>query len=250
MMETEPDRALWITWYDLPDDDKTEHLEWLHGAYIPQVLARPGVLWAAHYVSEENVQRMGRRVVHWATRDEVPDGYRYILMFGAEDVAPFVHPTPRSFHAGLSAKERDLLAMRRGERSNIMVEEGRVYGPAGRDGAHKLAPGPCIQLGSFNATSYEHEDDVAEWYAACRLPSVRSLPGCIRTRKLVSVSGWAKHAALYEFTSLAARNEQFVGYERPYPEMEAWSVRVVPNLVHAPNSSNVAQRIWPPNGSL
>ena len=94
--------------------------------------------------------------------------------------------------------------------------------------------------------SPEFEDEIAEWYAECRLPSLVQLPGCIRARKLVSVSGWAKHAALYEFTSLEARNEHFVFYERAHPEMEAWSVRVVKNLVHAPNSSNVALRIWPP----
>lgn len=245
-METELDRAVWITWYDLPDERKAEHLHWLHGEYIPRVLARPGILWGAHYASEENVERMGARVIHWAKNDEVPDGYRYILMFGAKDVSPFVHPTTRAFHAELPAEEREMLAMRRGERSNIMIDEGRVHGPEGRDETLGLAPGPCIQLGSFNATSYAHEDDIAEWYAYCRLPSVENLPGCIRTRKLVSVSGWAKHAALYEFTSLAARNEHFVGYERPYPEIEAWSVRVVPNLVHAPHSSNVAQRLWPP----
>jgi len=245
-MEPELDRALWIVWYDLPDAGKEQHLAWLHQTYMPRLLARPGVLWGAHYASEENVERMGRRVIHWATRADVPDGYRYILMFGGKDVSAFVNPTPRNFHAELPAEDRDMLAMRRGERSNIMIEEGRVHGPAGRDRVHELAPGPCIQLGSFNATSYEHEDDIAEWYAYCRLPSVENLPGSIRTRKLVSVSGWAKHAALYEFTSLAARNQHFVGYERPYPEMEAWSVRVVPNLVHAPHSSNVAQRLWPP----
>ena len=247
MIETESDRSLWITWYDLPDERRAEHLDWLHKAYMRHLLERPGVLWGAHYASEENVmaQGGGGRVIHHATRDDVPDGYRYILMFGAEEASAFVNPTPRDFHAGLGAQDREMLAMRRGERSNIMVEEARVYGPEGRD-IRELAPSPCIQLGSFNATSYEREDEIAEWYARCRLPSVEDLPGCVRTRKLVSVSGWAKHAALYEFTSFAARNEHFIFYERAHPEMEAWSVRVVRHLVHAPNSSNVAQRIWPP----
>jgi hypothetical protein len=84
------------------------------------------------------------------------------------------------------------------------------------------------------------------WYAQCRLPSLVNLPGHIRTRKLVSVSGWAKHAALYEFASFEARNANFIFYERAHPGMEEWSVRVVKKLVHAPYSSNVARRIWPP----
>ena len=47
------DRALWITWYDLPPEGRAEYLEWLHGTYIPLILAREGVRWAAHYASEE-----------------------------------------------------------------------------------------------------------------------------------------------------------------------------------------------------
>lgn len=237
------DRALWITWYDLPENGRDAHLAWLHASYIPKVLARPGVLWAAHYASEANVVPQGGgkgRVGHHVSG--VPDGDRYILMFGAREVHVFANPVPRAFHASLPEADRTMLAMRIGERVNLMVEEARVHGPA----FNGMAPAPCIQLGSFSADAYESEDMIAEWFAQCRLPSVRSLPGLMRARKLVSVSGWAKHAALYEFESLAARNEQFVFYERAHPEIEAWSVRTVKHLVHAPKSSNVACRIWPP----
>ena len=70
-------------------------------------------------------------------------------------------------------------------------------------------------------------------YAQWRLPSLKTLQGVIRVRKLVSVAGWAKHACFYEFTSLAARNEHFVHYETTRPEMEAWSKEVVRRLVDA-----------------
>ena len=241
-------RAIWITWYDLPDDPEP-YLEWLHATYVPAVLRRPGIAWGAHYASEERAsivpQGGGQGRVERHAPAGVADGYRFILMFGADDPYTFVTPTQARFHGALSENDRAMLALRRGQRSNIMVEEARVLGPAVGE-FRDDAPGPCIQLGSFNAISDDVEDEIAEWYAHCRLPSLEGLPGCIRARKLVSVSGWAKHAALYEFTSLAARNEHFVFYERAHPEMEAWSVRVVKNLVHAPNSSNVAQRIWPP----
>jgi hypothetical protein len=39
----------------------------------------------------------------------------------------------------------------------------------------------------------------------------------IGTRKLVSVSGWAKHGVLYEFTSLAARAKNFRAHEAKDP---------------------------------
>ena len=51
------DRGLWITWYDLKEGDRDTYLRWLHGDYLPQLVRRPGVLWAAHYASVEKSAR-------------------------------------------------------------------------------------------------------------------------------------------------------------------------------------------------
>ena len=75
---------------------------------------------------------------------------------------------------------------------------------------------------------------------------MEKLPGCVRVRNLASVSGWAKHGILYEFTSVAARNEHFVHHESSNPEMEAWTDHVVRKLVYASGSPSLAHRIWPP----
>ena len=243
------DQAFWITWYNLPDAGRDAYLSWLNAAYIPKVMKRAGVLWAAHYASEANVVPLGGgkgRVGRHADRDAVPAGDRYILMFGGEEAHVFGNPSPHQFHAQLSEPDRKMLAMRSGERVNIMIEEARVDGPEAGQPQPDAAPSPCIQLGSFNAVSYEDEDDMLAWYAQWRLPSMKSLPGCVRVRKLVSVSGWAKHACFYEFTSVEARNENFIYYESSNPEMKAWSEKVVKTLVHAPGSANLARRIWPP----
>ena len=71
------------------------------------------------------------------------------------------------------------------------------------------------------------------------------LPGCIGMRKMVSVVGWAKHAVLYEFVSVEARAEGVAKVPQLYPEMEAWTNRFIPHLVHSAGSPNVARRIWP-----
>ncbi len=235
------DRALWITWYDLPAELTEAHLAWLHGVYIPKVLARSGFLWAAHYTSEPHAYPPGR-LQHAA---DLPSGNQFILLFGAEQAWAFVEPIPAKFHAGLSAADRKMLAMRSGERVNMFVEEARVDGPeVGRRPAD-LQLSACIQLGSFNAGKYQDEDGLMDWYAHCRMAAMATLPGCLGVRKLVSVSGWAKHGVLYEFVSLEARNAHFPQHERSNPEAKAWSDRVVPTLVHAPGSPNVACRIWP-----
>ncbi len=245
------DRAYWISWYNLPEEGRDAHLRWAHDVYIPKVLARPGVLWAAHYASEprSNFTPLGGggRISHKKNPEGVPIGDRFIMMFGGTDPYVLANPSPREFHASLSEADRKMLAQRLEERVNIMVEEARVYGPeANQADSAKTPAGPCIQLGSFNVGSYEEEEELAAWYARWRLASLQNLPGCIRVRKLVSIAGWAKHACFYEFTSLKAREDHFVYYERPNPDMVKWSTKVVRDTVHAPGSANVARRIWPP----
>lgn len=243
------DRAFWITWYDLPAVGRDAYLSWLHGTYMPKVQARPGVLWAAHYASEANVVPLGGgkgMVGHYVADGSVPAGDRYMLMFGAAKSDAFMNPSPREFNAALPEADRRMLALRIGERVNIMLEEATVYGPEAKSARADMVPSAGIQLGSFNAASYADEEEMAAWYAQSRLPSLQGVPGFIRARKLVSVAGWAKHACFYEFTSVEARNEHFVYFLRAHPETEAWSRRIVAKLIHAPKSPNLARRIWPP----
>jgi len=241
------DRALWISWYDLPDSGREAYLSWLHRSYLPRLLKRPGFLWAEHYKTEPSPRQSGvpagapGRLRH--TDDaSVPAGNAYILVLGAKDTHAFGNPTPAKLHAELPAEDRKMLAMRVGERVNILAEEARVNGPEAKRRKAGEALSPCIQLGTFNAGSAD-DDEILAWYAQWRMPSMRRLPGCVGIRKLISVSGWAKHGVLYEFASLAARNKHFPDHEKANPEMEAWTDRLVRKLLHAPGSPNVARRI-------
>jgi hypothetical protein len=242
------DRALWISWYNLADSDRDAYQKWAHGAYIPALIKRPGFLWGAHFRTEAAVPMSGvpkgapGRLRH--TDDPaVPRGNAYILILGAEHAHAFAHPTPRKLHAELSKEDRKMLALRVGERVNLFTDENRIGGPEAGSRDPKQALSPCIQLGSFNAGSAD-EDEILAWYAQWRLPSMNRLPGCVGIRKLVSVSGWAKHGVLYEFASLGARNKHFPEHEKVNPEMDAWTDRLVRQLLHAPGSPSVAQRIF------
>ena len=236
------DRGIWVTWYDLPADGRAEYLAWLHGAYIPALLLRPGYLWAAHYACVG----MGRQVHPLNhTRDSgVPTGNQYILLVGATDCHAFANPVPTSLHAGLPKADQQMLVMRTGTRTNIFTEAARIVGPEANSYREGMTLAPAIQLGNFNC-AWRDEEEMFAWYAQWRIHAMETLPGIIRTRRLASVAGWAKHAIIYEWTSLAARTENFTGHEDRAPEMKAWSHRMVPRLMHAPGSSNVAYRIWP-----
>ncbi len=136
--------------------------------------------------------------------------------------------------------------LRRGERTQIFTEEARVDGPSATRREGPWTPAPCIQIGSFSAAHYADDEGVLDWYAHNRMAAMRDLPGCLGVRKYVSVTGWAKHGVLYEFESLALRNEHFMRHANAKADNKAWSDKLVPSLIHAPGSPNVACRLWPP----
>ena len=237
------DRGMRVTWYDLPSSGRNEYVEWLHGTYMPKLLKHPGVLWAAHYKSEETIKPLPR-LSH--TSAAVPTGNAYILLVGARDAHVFSALTPYNQQGKIEPVDQKMLSMRIGERVNIFTEAARVDGPDADQREGEYTPAPCIQIGSFNSGSPEDEDELLAWYADFRLPSMKVMPSSIGMRKLASVSGWAKHGVLYEFTSLEAREKNFRAHEAKDPKLAAWTEEVVVKLVHAPGSPNVAQRLWPP----
>jgi hypothetical protein len=236
------DRAIWVTWCDLPQAGRDEHLAWLHERYVPRVLERPGVLWGAHYACVHHDLPPGR--VRHIEDPEVPSGNAYILIFGAADAHVFARPVPSKFNAALPRDDRDMLALRIGERVQVFTEEARLDGPDAdkREGRWNLSR--SIQFGSFNAGRFQEEEGLLDWYAYNRMAAMQDMPGCLGVRKYVSVFGWAKHGVLYEFTSLEAR-AAFPKHSNLKPESKAWSDKLVPSLVHAPGSPNVAKRLWP-----
>lgn len=240
--------ALWISWYDLDEGGREAYLDWCHARYIPMLLERPGYLWAAHYASVDR-DRMASTHPDFVTPTTadggVPTGDRYILIVAGNDVSVFGNPVPSVLHATLPQEDRTMLAGRIGERVNIMVEAARVEGPSAKTYTGGARPGPCIQIGSYNC-ELSAEEEMLAWYTQWRMAAMRTLPGCIRTRKLASVAGWAKHGIIYEFDSVEIRNRHYPLHEASRPDMKAWTKRMVLELSHAPGSANLAERIWPP----
>jgi hypothetical protein len=235
------DRALWITWYDLPDSGREDYLAWLHETYLPNLLKRPGYLWAAHYATRGSG---GSAQIHHVDDPKVPAGFRYILLIGVRDALVFGNPVPSAIHASLPEQGRRLLAMRSGERVNLMTEAGRCEGRGKNAYKEGLTGAPCIQIGSFNCPA-EYEEEMHAGYVQQRLPAMCETASCIRTRKLNSVAGWAKHAILYEFASLEGFNGDYEAANARSP-LGVNGHSVVPMLIHAPGGPNSALRIWPP----
>jgi hypothetical protein len=235
------DRGLWVTWYDLPESGREDYLSWLHGTYLTNLLKRPGYLWAAHYATRGSG---GSAQIHHVEDPKVPGGFRYILLIGVRDALVFGDPVPSAIHASLPEQGRKMLAMRMGERVNLMTEAGRCEGRARNAYKEGLTAAPYIQIGSFNCP-VEYEEEMHAGYVQQRLPAMCETASCIRTRKLNSVAGWAKHGILYEFASLEGFHHDYEAANAKSP-LGANGHSVVPMLIHAPGGPNSALRIWPP----
>lgn len=241
------DQGIWAAWYDIADAHRERFQAWAHDSYCPYLRAQPGILWVAHYRYTGGGAQMARvtqsAIGH--TTDDIGTGQQYLMLAGAGSPHVFFKPPVlgRTWPDGFEA----MLALRVGLRNAIFTEEARVNGPEPREFGPGADPGPAIQMGSFRMRTTEDEFDLGRWYAQYRLPFMARTPGCIATRKLVGVAGWAKHSVLYEFTSLQARLQHF---EEPHEALaldrSRWESQVMATTVHAPGSPFVGERIWPP----
>ena len=241
------DQGIRAFWYDLPEDKKDTYIDWLHSTYLLEVLQRPGILWAAHYEVTGGGKHMDEIADHLARVDleEVGKGQNYVLLVGAGSPHVFFKPIYEEVDAE-NPKTQEMLAIRLEERVNVFAEEARVNGPDFDYRIHDSTPGPAIQMGSFCTMELEKEWDLAAWYAQYRMPAMARMPGSINTRKLVSVAGWAKHAVMYEFISLDARQEHFQNHESLAMDETVWTNKIINYTIHAPGSPSVGRRIWPP----
>jgi len=238
-----PDRGLWITWYDLQEEGRDFYFSWLHGTYLPEILKRPGYLWAAHYATRD-IEGDNSSRYHHVDDPQVGKGYHFMLLIAATDANVFGNPVPSVLHEALPQQGRAMLAMRIGERVNIFTEAGRRQGRAATAYKEGLVGAPCIQVGSFDCPT-EYEEEMHAGYVQQRLPTMCDMPSCVMTRKLNSVAGWAKHGIVYEFASVEGFNRDYAPAVAKSP-LGIGGHSVVPMLIHAPNGPNSAVRIWPP----
>jgi hypothetical protein len=201
-------------------------------------------LWAAHYATREKEGRSTSSQIQHVEDPRVPTGFRYILLIAAKDAGVFGNPVPSEIHNALSEQGRNMLAMQIGERVNLMTEASRCEGQAGNAYKEGLIGAPCIQIGSFNRPA-EYEEEMHAGYVQQRMPAQRDTGSCIKTRKLNTVAGWAKHAILYEFASLEGFNRDYAAANAKSP-LGLRGHSIVSMLIHARSGPNSALRIWPP----
>jgi len=240
------DTGIWATWYDVNDGDREALHDWMHSTYLPFLKQLPGIAWVAHYEEKgggPGMKKLGAQVPR--PTEDIGSATQFVILVGAS--TPQVFYRPLIFDVEKKEEFRDELAKRRGTRSVILSEQTRVNGPSAELRTPGTTPGPAIQMGAFCMATLEQEIDLGCWYAQYRLPFMAQVSSCITARKLISVSGWAKHSILYEFTSLEGRMKDFEdGHEELALDPKEWTGRIVQGTIHAPGSPTVGERIWPP----
>jgi hypothetical protein len=235
------DEGIWAVWFDLDSKVKASHLKWLHQTYLPEVAARPGIAWAAHYELHPEIYSKQRdRLTH--TSEPIGQALQHLVLVGAASANIFFHPASPTERKNQSKETRDRLAERTEVRWLISVEEYRVNGPEYHTSVPGGVPGACIQMGSFNMTSPEAEIGLGQWYEQLRYPEFAKTASCVRMRKLLGVAGWAKHAVLYEFTSNEDRAKNMEGGGGSHNE---WAEKIIAETVHTPGSPVIGFRKWP-----
>lgn len=238
------DSSIWATWYDLDETSKDSYLYWLHNSHLPVLLQRQGYAWAAHYkVQGKPHPDFMPEEDHQA---DVKRGQNYLLLIGAASARVFCDPGINELTNSFDSDSRLQLDKQKELRSCLYIEESRVDGPEAFLRQPGTAPGPFIQMGSYNVGSVIDEFELATWYAQDRLVAMARMSGCIGARKLVATAGWAKHAVLYEFSSRETWKENFVDNIAKWTVKELnWSENVINSTSHAPGSPSVGSRIWP-----
>ena len=235
------DDGIWATWFDLSPKVRASHIKWLHGTYLPEISALPGIVWAAHYELHPEIYAKQRsRLTH--TKDAMGQASQHLVLVAAASPNVFFHGASPIDKKNQSKETRARLAERQESRWLITKEEFRVNGP---DYGHSVPGGvtsPCIQMGSFNMATPESEIGLGQWYEQLRYAEFAKSGSCMRMRKLLGVAGWGKHAVIYEFTS---NEERAKNMEHTATHAVTWGEKVIAQTVHTPGSPVIGFRKWP-----
>jgi hypothetical protein len=229
------DRGIWAIWYDVANADRLAYLDWFHRVHIPEKLARPGYVWAAHYAMDVDCGASGPPARPGVPPPPGPDrGTGFLALFGGDTVAAFLDPSPGQLKDRQDAETRRMIGMRRNAFGGLLAEAFRTDGPARALRGPGVTPGPWIAFELFSTVDAAAEDPVLAGIVQQRLPRVALHPGAIGARALLGATGWARFGLLQEFATQASLAAALAS---PMPAAP---------VIHANASPGTGRRIWPP----
>lgn len=234
-------------WFDLADEDRDAHWAWMHSEFLPALQSAPGVAWVGHYDIIAHPARPyieGAPAKQETTDPSINTGWQNVVLTAGLTTNTFLGPN--NGVGVLHTQHGDALSTRQNHRAAIFIEELVVNGPEERAMPYGMGPPPAMQIGSFNTDTPEDAENLARWYRAERFPRVSVSRGIIRGRKMLSVTGWAKHGVLWEGTELGPDDSSFEPRFIEADRNENWSgPHVLGYVTHSPGSPHAGRRVWP-----
>lgn len=222
-------RAIWGLIYDVRDTDRADYLAWFHDVHIPEKLARPGYLWAAHYeVTDADGTPSSALGPAGA-----PGARGYVGFFGGTDTSVFLDPSPAQLRPRQTDETRAMMSRRVGSRSFIATEEWR-FGSASAVGGD--AP-RVIQLALCDTPG--GDEGFGAWCAQSLKPACLEADGFETGVKLLATVGPARHITCLGFRGTADL-AKFCASRRSEAPEPAEACRT--DIDGSPFN---AQRIWP-----
>ena len=174
-------QAIWILQYDLTIGSEYEYHNWFHNIHIPEKLARPGYLWAAHYEG-----RIG-------ALDQSENRRSYLALFGGISTRTFLDPSPSELRGMQDGLTREMMGKRLSSKGDVFALEWSVNEPKG------VQEPRSIQLDFFSIRADGNDEEIGAW-AAKSLLSLSQTPdfNVSRTYKLISVSGGYYHGIVHD----------------------------------------------------
>jgi hypothetical protein len=201
--------------YDIDETNRDDYLDWFHTEHIPEKLSREGYEWAGHYQAQ------------------APASTRYVAFFGGASTRVFFDPSPAQLKQGQDDLTRKMIGMRQNPSAFVFTEEWRAQGPA-----LEQKPGNAIEFLCCNTPGAD--EDFNAFLAQEDMPAFETAIGSVRGRKLLSVTGPAKHGVLYQFTTAEALN----AFQSARPQSD-WRHRVESACEPVAGTPMAANRIWP-----
>ncbi len=234
-------------WFDIRRENKDKLWKWLHETFLKNLQSQSGINWVAHYeiVPHPPTPYIKGAPLKKETKDtNIPSGRENLILTSASSASVFFGP--RNELNDVEKKNEVNLSLRDNYRSAVFIEEDVLNGPEQDKKPLGMGGPPAMQFGSYNVVSSDDNIELARWYRGERFPRLAITRGMIRGRKLLSITGWAKHGVFWEFADMEENEYSFEHRFIDADRGEEWNGRhVLEYVTHSPGSPHAGKRVWP-----
>ena len=222
-------KGLLMGWQDMPADKEEEFNRWYNQEHIGEVLACPGVLSAARYVTLRGSPKY--HITYELESPRVTESAEYQWHRRPENRTEWYRSISHTYHATTFI-------------ANVYEQ---VFPSEVSQDVVQSDMAPVLQIGRMDVPP-EFEDEFNEWYNTIYMPNFEKVPGCIRGRRYrlfkdVAEMGQPKYATVYELEHEGVpQSPEWAAAREAHP----LTPRMRGLMQHAPGSPGVYKKIFQP----